>query len=216
MRIQRLQQLMAAGREAEAAGDYAAALRSYDAVVQLFPDFGAVYPAKGCRMGSGAHARNRLARPPARHPVPDPLLAAATTEYARLARARVLYQLGQVSSAILQLEDLEVTLRGYAEVHAALAAILYVERPALLELAEQQARLRVAAGAGGASWSRGLWCMPARYPPDPRPLSPPRDVPQWEIAMEFNQQFADRGWVSATKQWPPRLMVALDRFLALS
>lgn len=36
------------------------------------------------------------------------------------------------------MQDLEVTLRGYAEVHAALASILYVERPALLEVAEQQ------------------------------------------------------------------------------
>ena len=37
-----------------------------------------------------------------------------------------------------QLEDLEVSLRGYAEVHAALASMLYVERPALLDYAEQQ------------------------------------------------------------------------------
>lgn len=67
----------------------------------------------------------------------------ATTEYARLSRALMLYQVGssdaiRVSDAILQLEDLEVALRGYAEVHAALAVILYVERPARLQQAEQQ------------------------------------------------------------------------------
>ncbi|EFN57788.1 hypothetical protein CHLNCDRAFT_143137 [Chlorella variabilis] len=44
----------------------------------------------------------------------------ATTEYARLSRALMLYQVGssdaiRVSDAILQLEDLEVALRGYAE-----------------------------------------------------------------------------------------------------
>ncbi|KAI7841317.1 hypothetical protein COHA_004936 [Chlorella ohadii] len=99
----------------------------------------------------------------------------ATTEYARLSRALMLYQLGKVSDAILQLQDLEVSLRGYAEVHAALASILYVERPALLEVAEQQ----------------------------------------WEIAMEFNQQFADAAWVQQYKHWPPRLMTALNRFLTL-
>ena len=70
MRIQRLQALMAAGRAAEDAGDYAAALQQYDAVVQQFPDF-------------------------------------ATTEYARLARALMLYQLGRVSDAILQLQVCE-------------------------------------------------------------------------------------------------------------
>ncbi len=63
----------------------------------------------------------------------------ATTEYARLSRAEMLYQQNFVSDAILQLEDLEVALRGYAEVHAALAAILYVERPARVQQAEQQA-----------------------------------------------------------------------------
>lgn len=73
------------------------------------------------------------------------------------------------------LQDLEVSLRGYAEVHAALAAILYVERPALLEVAEQQ----------------------------------------WEIGQEFNKSFADPQWVADTKGWPPRLMAALDRFLKL-
>lgn len=34
MRIQRLQQLMAAGQEAEGRGDYEAALRSYSAIVE--------------------------------------------------------------------------------------------------------------------------------------------------------------------------------------
>lgn len=65
----------------------------------------------------------------------------ATTEYARLARGLMLYQVGRTSDAILQLEDLEVTLRGYAEVHAALASMLWVEhvkRPALLQAAETQ------------------------------------------------------------------------------
>lgn len=35
---------------------------------------------------------------------PSPALPAATTEYARLSRALMLYQLGQVSDAILQLQ----------------------------------------------------------------------------------------------------------------
>jgi hypothetical protein len=45
-------------------------------------------------------------------------------------------QVGRTSDAIIQLEDEEVALRGYAEVHAALAAVLYCERPLQRERAE--------------------------------------------------------------------------------
>ncbi|GAB4816712.1 hypothetical protein N2152v2_003758 [Parachlorella kessleri] len=62
----------------------------------------------------------------------------AFTEFARIERALVLYQLGRVSEALLQLEDVEVALRGNSGVHAALAAVLYTERPAQRLLAEQQ------------------------------------------------------------------------------
>jgi hypothetical protein len=96
----------------------------------------------------------------------------ATTEYARLSRALTLYQLGDVSDAILQLEDLEVALRGYAEVHAALAAILYVERPARLNQAEQQVRpsvLTLAAISGSSSslTCSGLGCWDDILEPKP-------------------------------------------------
>lgn len=47
-------------------------------------------------------------------------------------------QTGNASDAILELEDLEVSLRGLAEVHAALASIVYSERPTEISYAEQQ------------------------------------------------------------------------------
>ena len=47
-------------------------------------------------------------------------------------------QVGRVEEALLQLEDEEVSLRGSAEVHAALAAVLHVERPTQVGRAEQQ------------------------------------------------------------------------------
>eukprot|EP00775_Hariotina_reticulata_P011180 gene11180-11330_t len=50
----------------------------------------------------------------------------------------MLYQAGEVSNALLGLEDQEVAMRGYPEVHAALAAVLYAERPAQRLRAEQQ------------------------------------------------------------------------------
>jgi hypothetical protein len=43
-----------------------------------------------------------------------------------------------VSEAILELEDESVQLKGAAEVHAALASVLYVERPKQLLRAEQE------------------------------------------------------------------------------
>jgi len=62
----------------------------------------------------------------------------ALAERARISRALLMYQVGQVEDALLQLEDEEVALRGAAEVHAALAAILYTERPAQVGRAEEQ------------------------------------------------------------------------------
>lgn len=50
----------------------------------------------------------------------------------------LLRQTGNTSRSILELEDEEVALRGYAEVHAALAAVLYAERPGQRLRAEQQ------------------------------------------------------------------------------
>lgn len=62
----------------------------------------------------------------------------AISEYARLRQALMLYQVGRVSDAILVLDDEEVALRGYAEVHAALASVLYTERPSQIGRAEEQ------------------------------------------------------------------------------
>ena len=62
----------------------------------------------------------------------------AITNYARINRALLLYQTGSKSQAILELEDLEASLRGFAEVHAALAAIIYNERPYEIAYAEEQ------------------------------------------------------------------------------
>lgn len=62
----------------------------------------------------------------------------AISEYARLRKALMLYQVGKISDAILVLDDEEVALRGYAEVHAALASILYTERPSQVGRAEEQ------------------------------------------------------------------------------
>lgn len=50
----------------------------------------------------------------------------------------LLYQTGNRRQAILELEDLEVAQRGNPEVHAALASIIYTERPAEISYAEAQ------------------------------------------------------------------------------
>lgn len=50
----------------------------------------------------------------------------------------MLYQTGRTSSAILELDDEEVGIRGDPEVHSALAAILYSEKPLQISRSEEQ------------------------------------------------------------------------------
>ncbi|XP_059642860.1 uncharacterized protein LOC132284745 [Cornus florida] len=61
----------------------------------------------------------------------------AFSEYARVGRALALYEVGDRDEAIAEMEDVSISLKGYPEVHAALAAALYVDKHAPL-LAENQ------------------------------------------------------------------------------
>jgi len=60
----------------------------------------------------------------------------ALSEYARFGAALLAYERGDATSAIAGLQDSCQALRGRAEAHAALAAVLYAERPAQLSRAE--------------------------------------------------------------------------------
>lgn len=53
-------------------------------------------------------------------------------------RALLLYQTGSRLEALLELEAEEAVLRGYPEVHAALAVLLHAERPQQLGRVEGQ------------------------------------------------------------------------------
>ncbi|PIA28538.1 hypothetical protein AQUCO_06900066v1 [Aquilegia coerulea] len=61
----------------------------------------------------------------------------AFSDYARVGRALALYEVGNREEAIAEMEDVSISLKGYPEVHAALAAALYVDKNAPL-LAENQ------------------------------------------------------------------------------
>ncbi|XP_027339997.1 uncharacterized protein LOC113853679 [Abrus precatorius] len=61
----------------------------------------------------------------------------ACSEYARVGRALALYEVGDREEAITEMEDVSISLKGYPEVHAALAAALYADKHAPL-LAENQ------------------------------------------------------------------------------
>ncbi|XP_051185570.1 uncharacterized protein [Lolium perenne] len=61
----------------------------------------------------------------------------ALSEYARVGRALVLYEIGDRDESITEMEDVSVALKGYPEIHAALAAALYADKHAPL-LAENQ------------------------------------------------------------------------------
>ncbi|KAH7520894.1 hypothetical protein FEM48_Zijuj08G0194200 [Ziziphus jujuba var. spinosa] len=66
----------------------------------------------------------------------------AFSEYARVGRALALYEVGDKEEAIAELEDVSISLKGYPEVHAALAAALYEDKHAPL-LAENQFTIAV-------------------------------------------------------------------------
>ncbi|KAF3334142.1 hypothetical protein FCM35_KLT20746 [Carex littledalei] len=61
----------------------------------------------------------------------------ALSEYGRVGRALVLYEIGDRDEAIAEMEDVSISLKGYPEIHAALAAALYSDKRAPL-LAENQ------------------------------------------------------------------------------
>ncbi|XP_017701515.2 uncharacterized protein LOC103720519 [Phoenix dactylifera] len=61
----------------------------------------------------------------------------AFSEYARVGRALALYEIGDREEAIAEMEDVSISLKGYPEIHAALAAALYADKHAPL-LAENQ------------------------------------------------------------------------------
>ncbi|KAJ6737311.1 hypothetical protein OIU85_019382 [Salix viminalis] len=61
----------------------------------------------------------------------------AFSDYGRVGRALSLYEIGNREEAIAEMEDVSISLKGYPEIHAALAAALYADKHALL-LAENQ------------------------------------------------------------------------------
>ncbi|KAG6556572.1 hypothetical protein Mapa_001513 [Marchantia paleacea] len=61
----------------------------------------------------------------------------ALAEYARVGHAVTLYEVGDRSEAITEMEDVSIALRGYPEIHAALAAALYVDKHAALPAEKQ-------------------------------------------------------------------------------
>ena len=36
---------------------------------------------------------------------------------------------------------------------------------------------------------------------------------EWEVASSFDKRYSDLEWVRTAKHWPPKMMVALERFL---
>lgn len=61
----------------------------------------------------------------------------ALAEYARVGRAISLYEVGDKEAAFVEMEDVSLSLKGYPEVHAALAATLYADKRSPVS-AEQQ------------------------------------------------------------------------------
>ena len=102
----------------------------------------------------------------------------ALAHRARLARALLLFQIGDREQALLELEDELVEVgAGNAPVHAALAVVLHAQRTGPLQLA--------------------------------------RAEDQWDAATRLSPRFEDKDWVAEHARWPPAMMAALGKWLAL-
>ena len=145
----------------------------------------------------------------------------AITEYARIHRAIFLYQTGNASRAILELEDEEVNMRGLAEagLHPRLLQKqLFVDYAAYMMFVPLGAADTIFPWAGRSllimrmQVHAALACILHAE----RPREVWRAESQWEIASEFDTRFGDVQWVQAEKHWPPRLLAALQSFLNLA
>ncbi len=140
------------------------------------------------------------------------------------------FQTGEVSNAIILLDELEVTERGTPEVHAALVsgAGRFAWRSRGVE--------RQAAGSSNSSThslnprNPTFFAPPPQLPPphpqsnrtlkaavlwSERPSQRLRAEQQFEIASEFDRRYGDLAFVRDERHWPPRLVAALGRFLEL-
>ncbi|CAM6113815.1 unnamed protein product [Calypogeia fissa] len=61
----------------------------------------------------------------------------ALAEYARVGHAVTLYEVGDRGQAIIEMEDVSISMKGYPEIHAALAAALYADKHAPIPAEKQ-------------------------------------------------------------------------------
>ena len=62
-------------------------------------------------------------------------------------------------------------------------------------------------GATRSTWLSAPRSITRLNPPHPR---------QFEIAVEFDKRYGDVVFVRDARHWPPRLVAALERFLAVT
>lgn len=78
----------------------------------------------------------------------------------------------------------------------------------LLELQSEAAEV----GAGNAQIHAALAVVLHSL----RPAQVGRAESEWAVAVELAPRYADPAWVESEQRWPPKLLAALQRFLALS
>ncbi|KAL9393424.1 hypothetical protein Peur_012709 [Populus x canadensis] len=132
-RVSEAVELLEKGRELQARGDFNEALLYFTLVMVIIeletyplPFSLRMYRALCVRM-QGSKAKQMV----------ENYKDFAFSDYGRVGRALSLYEVGNREEAIAEMEDVSISLKGYPEIHAALAAALYADKHALL-LAENQ------------------------------------------------------------------------------
>ena len=140
----------------------------------------------------------------------------ALAERARIKRALMLYETGQVDQALLELEDEEVALRGNAEVPP------HNQDVPLVVLSKTNIRRNDSAETYCSDLLRTHALAPVQVHAAmaavlyaEKPLERQRAEVQWEIGTEFDSRYNNIEWVAKSKVWGPRLLQALERFLTL-
>ena len=140
----------------------------------------------------------------------------ALAERARVKRALMLYETGQVEQALLELEDEEVALRGNAEVpphnHGVHLVTLSKTKVRRIDSAKTYCNYPLRAHALAPAQVHAA--MAAVLYAE-KPLERQRAELQWEIGTEFDSRYNNIEWVARSKVWGPRLLQALERFLTL-
>ncbi|KAB5556416.1 hypothetical protein DKX38_007325 [Salix brachista] len=136
-RVSEAVDLLEKGREFQAQGDFSEALLYFTLIWESRNLFSCVYFVGPYEGKPRIHVTYKISMAPLQdssclHGMVENYKDFAFSDYGRVGRALSLYEIGNREEAIAEMEDVSISLKGYPEIHAALAAALYADKHALV------------------------------------------------------------------------------------